>query len=135
MGDLYITGLKGGKTWDALSRMILAAHNVYVHIFSVAEMNRMMDNALAKSFSVDLPYQYADFASCVEKMFKPGTGMAKARAILHEHKDVLQWFDRKNTITVAQVISGSKKPNWATDDLEEFAMYREAPLVRDDDEG
>ena len=127
MGDLYVAGLDKGATWDALSRMILAAHNIYVHVFSIAELNRMMDTALEKSFEPELPYQYSAFASCVEKMFRPGTDMASGRSIVNDYQDVLQWFDRKNTITVAQIVSGSKKPNWGTDDLEEFAMYREAP--------
>ncbi len=127
MDDLYVHGLPNGKTWDALSRMILAAHNVFVMISSLMEINRMMDVVSCGAFTKQpkVPFQYKDFDRCVKLMFNPKASHEEGSKILYQHKDVLQWFDRRDTITVKELRAGTKEPNWATDDLEEFAIYED----------
>ena len=144
LGDLCVNKKRNRyeSAWDSLTPTMMAAHNTYVHLMSMAELNRMMDYSLknlakfgddgsGKTQIFDMPHQYDKFRLCVDRAFKGGIGKAeaqRARGIIQDYHDVLEYFDRKHTITMKRL--GTGEPiDWGTSDLEEFAMYQETQPI------
>ena len=149
LGDLCVNKKrnKNQSSWDSLSPVMMAAHNTYVHLSSMAELNRMMDFALkdmkkrGKSDEeqikiFELPHHYDKFRLCLDRVFGGGIGTAeaqKARAVIQDYHNVLEYFDRKHTITM-QMLGTGEPVDWGTGDLEEFAMCRETPQIASEPE-
>ncbi len=130
MGDICINAkrTKENSSWDTLSATLIAAHNTYVHIAALMEMNRLMDCARSGAWPIELPFQYGKFEDCVNKAFSRKATRAQAKSIVYDHPDVLQFFDRDRTVYMAELMQGGIG-DWGRCDLEEFAMHRELPPI------
>ncbi len=133
MGHMCVNRNPKGNnsTWDGLSSSLLANHNTYVHLAAMLQINRFMDHALYGDTDICLPFEFGKFNEIVEYVLNPSTSFEAAVSRIYDHKDVLQWFDRKEVATVAQLIRPDNKVNWATTDLEPFPYATEHSWIGD----
>lgn len=120
----------GGSCWDELSTALLCAHNVYAHILTITQLNRLMDEEIARGPSRPLTHAFSDFKAVVNEIFHPNTSNTRASNLVLSNKDVLQFFDRKNEVTLVELRNG-KLPDWSSTDFKEFPEDQEIPLAHD----
>ncbi|NUB24329.1 hypothetical protein [Azospirillum brasilense] len=132
VGDLCIREqpTDNGSAWDELSTSLVAAHNVYVHILALTQLNALMDQELKNGPKMALSHVFADFKNIVDRVFSPDTSSTKAMNALYSGKDVLQFFDRKNEVKLFDIKQG-ELPDWSSTDLEEFPEFTELPLMHE----
>ncbi|MFC5354526.1 hypothetical protein [Azospirillum himalayense] len=137
VGDLCVRtpANNNGSTWDIISCALVAAHNTYSHIMAIQQLNLLMDLELkraeqdsANKVLLPLTHEFSQFREFVNRIFANGVSRDQALRTIYSNRELLQFFDRQDTVQI-QALKAGALPDWSSADLEEFPEESEVPMM------